>query len=159
MRYGYARLELYRRRTAIARACDEARNLDPASFARALLVRHLCILVSGFLERSIDDALNNYAASNASPRFSRFVERRLGDHNNLNSEKILKILEDFDVFWRNHIEDFIDDERLEAINSIYGLRNSIAHGRDVSLSLGSMLRYADRVDEVIDEIFALLGCT
>lgn len=155
----HARLELHKRRTAIARAFDEAEDQDPASFARALLVRHACILVSGLLERSLDDALNNYALRNASPRFRRFVQRRLGEHNNLNSERILEILSAFDVLWRDHIAAFIDGERLEAINSVYGLRNSIAHGRDVSLNLSSMQRYADLVVEVLDEVFALLGCT
>lgn len=117
--------------------------------------RYITVLVSGFLEASIPSILQAYAQNKAAPYVVSFVSGRLDGVTNLNAEKIGQLLGAFDSSWQNSYLEFLSDERKQAINSVVGLRNVIAHGRDTGVTLGSIRRYYSKCDEVVSFIESL----
>ena len=61
-----------------------------------------------------------------------------------------------DPEWRNDLETFIVDEYKDALDGIVDLRNSVAHGRYVGVTLSRVSDYYARVKTIIDRIAALV---
>ena len=119
---------------------------DPEALAD--YAKYLCVLVAGFLERAIEQILHSHAEAQSSPSVSRYVGRTLRS-GNLQTERLLQLVEHFDASWRASLESFLTDEHRAAIGSIYGNRNQIAHGDDVGLSYQQVATYYSRVKEVV----------
>ncbi|MBV8581462.1 MAG: hypothetical protein JOZ86_12630 [Candidatus Eremiobacteraeota bacterium] len=153
-----ARLELHRRRLRLESVFNAAEPLSSIAETKSLLTRYLCVLLSGFIERSVKDAINNYATRKSSPEFVRFVDKRTRRSVNYGAERLIALLSDFDETWENDLRTFLDVRREEALNSVKSLRNRIAHGDDVSLGYAQMRDYTNAVYEVIDHVYDLLGC-
>ena len=154
----HARLELHRRRTRLERVFAVTEPLSSVAESKSFLTRYLCVLVSGFVERAIKDAVNNYATRNSRPEFSRFVDRRTQKSVNYGAERLVALLLDFDERWEVDLRAFIDTRRGEALNSVKSLRNRIAHGDDVSLGYSQMREYSRAIYEVVDHVYDLLDC-
>jgi hypothetical protein len=58
--------------------------------------------------------------------------------------------------WSIDLTKFMDGARKDALDSVIGLRNKIAHGESVTLTLGRMTDYHKKIDEVIVYIEKLL---
>ncbi len=54
------------------------------------------------------------------------------------------------------MSNFMEGGRKDALDSVVNLRNKIAHGESVSLSLGRMLQYFEKIDEIVVFVEALL---
>jgi hypothetical protein len=50
----------------------------------------------------------------------------------------------------------MDGARKDALDSVVDIRNKIAHGESVSLSLGTITQYHERIDEIIVYVEKLL---
>ena len=120
------------------------------------LARHLCVVVSGFVERSVADLLAAFAGRVGSPVLQSYVENSLRRLTNVNKEKLLQLLGSFDPDWRTEYDAFIVDEREAALNSVVALRNRIAHGEVSTLSLGRMREYWGGIQKIIDHLEAKL---
>lgn len=114
--------------------------------------RYITVLVSGYLEVSVQSTLDLYAQKRSSPSVASFVSDRLEGFVNLNSDRIGQLLGAFDSSWRESFETFLDEEKKAAVNSVVGLRNTIAHGRDTGVTLGSIQRYYQQCDLVVSFI-------
>ena len=119
--------------------------------------KYLCILVSGYLERSIVEIVQDHARRCGAPTLQRFVEQKTKRFTNANSHKILELLGSFNQDWRNQIDEFLKDDLKDAVDSIVALRNAIAHGNSVSLTYQRISDYYRRVQTVVQEIADL--CT
>lgn len=58
--------------------------------------------------------------------------------------------------WSTELSNFMEGGRKDALDSVVNLRNKIAHGESVSLSLGRMLQYFEKIDEIVVFVEALL---
>lgn len=112
--------------------------------------KYLCILVAGFIERSFSEIVLEHARQCGSPSLQRFVERNTCKFTNANTKKILQFLGSFDSGWQVQMESFIVDEKKAAIDSIYGLRNSIAHGASVGLTYTRVAEYYSLVKSIVE---------
>ena len=114
------------------------------------MAKYLCVLVSGFLERSVEDVLVRHS-SQARPTVSRYIERtlRIG---NLNTERLCQLLAHFDEAWPNALAAELSNGGKDAIDSVHGLRNQVAHGTDVGLSLATITDYHQRIGRIVDRI-------
>jgi len=97
--------------------------------------RYLCVLVSGYLERAVAELVLEYARRSGSPSLQRFVELNTRRFTNANAERLQNLLGSFDPDWRQTLESFLVDELKDAVDSIVNLRNTIAHGGSVGLTV------------------------
>jgi len=126
-----------------ASVSDDAETL--ADFAR-----YLCILVAGFVEKSFSEIMLEHSRQCGSRSLQRYVERNTNKFTNANAEKILQLLGSFDPDWRVRMEEFLVDDKKAAIDSIYGLRNNIAHGIPTGLTSARVMQYYDSAKKVIE---------
>jgi hypothetical protein len=103
--------------------------------------RYLCVLVSGFLENSVELCLSEYSKRVSNPLVSNFVSAKLVGFQNPKMGPILELLGSFSPDWRAQIETATQGQLSDSVNSIIGNRNKIAHGESVSLSIGSLTAY------------------
>ena len=116
------------------------------------LARHLCVLVSGFVEKSVAELLAAFARRVGSPVLQNYVENSLRRLTNVNKEKLLQLLGAFEADWYKEYAAFVVDEREAALNSVVALRNQIAHGELSTLSLGRMREYWGGIQKIIDHL-------
>lgn len=118
--------------------------------------RHLCVLLSGFVERSVADIVLAYAQDKTAAPLRSFLEASLRRLTNVDKDRLLRVVGSLDAAWRGELERFVVDERQAALNSIVGLRNDIAHGGGASISLRQVERYWVVLQEVIDKLEEIL---
>lgn len=136
-------------------AFSRASQLGSDPELQADFARYLCILVAGFIEKSLAEVALEHAKKNGSPTLQRYVERSVHNLTNANTEKVLTFVGAFSAAWRDTMEHFIVDERKAALDSVYGLRNKIAHGKNVGLTYNQISNYYRCVKEVVDELQVL----
>lgn len=118
--------------------------------------RDLCVLLSGFVERSVAEIVLAYAQDKTAAPLRSFLEASLRRLTNVDKERLLAVVGSLDAGWRGELEQFVVDERQAALNSIAGLRNDIAHGGGASISLRQVERYWVALQEVIDKLEEIL---
>ncbi len=119
--------------------------------------RYLCVLVSGFVEHAVYQLVVDYCSDKSNPRVAKYVESQISRTQNINSERLLQIMRSFEEDWARKLDTFIDGPRKDSLNSCLGLRNQIAHGGSVSLSLTQIKQHHKNIDEIIDYIESLLA--
>jgi len=58
----------------------------------------------------------------------------------------------FDAAWRVDLEGFIVDENKASLDSIVDLRNNIAHGRSVGITMKGVNDYYIRIKIVVEHV-------
>jgi hypothetical protein len=115
--------------------------------------RYLCVLVSGFLERSLIELVLEHVRLNSSPSVQRHVELRLRrGFMNAKHQRIIDLMSTFDVAWGADLEAFLVDEYRDAVNGIVDLKNKIAHGDFVGVTLSRARDYYALVVRVVEHI-------
>lgn len=138
---------------AFARAPTASADLELQSdFAK-----YLCVLTSGFFEKSIVALALEYARTHGSPEVLSFVEARLDRWTNPTTEKIIGLFSEFKVDWRTDLDGFLVDEKKASVNSLVAIRHQIAHGESVGITLVQVQKHRKEVVQVLDHIAQLLG--
>lgn len=119
--------------------------------------RYLCVLVSGFMEMSIRTLVAEYVSRRAAPEVAYFIGQRLKVFQNAKTNKILDLIGEFGNEYRQNLDQRIDDEMKDAVDSIVTNRHSIAHGRDVGIGFATLKQYYTNVVKAIEEVEGLLG--
>lgn len=138
-----------------ARAAALGSNAQ-AEELQADYARHICVLVSGFVEKAVAEIIVEHAKSRSAAQVRAYVESTLRRLTNVDRDRLLNLVGHFDASWRAQMEAFIVDERSAAINSIVGLRNDIAHGGGSSLSLNQVEKYWRSIQEIVDKLADLM---
>lgn len=141
-------LPIHQQEQRLDRLFEAARALSDAEM-QSHWSRYLCVLVSGFLENSVELCLGEYSKRRSHPTVSNYVDTRLRGFQNPSMEKILELLESFNAEWRTQVEITTRGELSDSVNSIVGNRHRIAHGESVALSLSSMKAYYGAAKEVV----------
>jgi len=114
--------------------------------------RYLCVLVSGFLEQSVQELVLEHARRRASSTVQRYVESRMRGFTNAKTQRLLDLLGAFDPDWRKKLEQYLVDERKDAVDSVIDLRNTISHGRYAGITISRVGEYYYEVKNVIEHI-------
>lgn len=114
--------------------------------------KYLCVLVSGYIERSIQTIILDFVKNQASPDVTHFVARGLQSFTNAKMNKIFNLAEQFSAEKRKSLEAATDEELKDAVDSIVANRHQIAHGANIGLSFVTVRNYYERVVRVIDEV-------
>ena len=117
--------------------------------------RYLCVLVSGFLEQTVVELLVEYHRKHADNRVQQHAEQRLRQLTNLKAQRLVDVVGSFDPDWRRDMESFLVDEHKDAVNGIVDLRNNIAHGRYVGITMVRVEDYYVRIKAVVEHVAKL----
>lgn len=83
-------IEIVQLKNRIDHVFSQVAALPPNDFElRSHWARYLCILVSGFIEKSVHSLLIDVASNQSSPIIARFVRNKVTDLQNPKMEKIL----------------------------------------------------------------------
>ena len=116
--------------------------------------RYLCVLVSGFLESSIQAIYAKYAKGKSAPYVANYVDSKLRAFHNPKMEIILQIAGAFNPQWRDELDNHTRGEMKDSVNSIVNNRHQIVHGVNVGITLARIRNYyenAVKVVKLIDE--------
>jgi len=145
-------LEIHRRKQRLDSAFTRAERLDADAEILSDFAKYLCVLVSGFLEKSIVEVLLEYSRKHSDPRIQRHIEKRLDRLTNLKAGRLIETMGSFDPRWQVDLESYIVDERKDALDSIVDLRNRIAHGKDAGITMKNLKEYYGRVCDVVKHV-------
>lgn len=144
--------EVARQRQSLDATFERAKELTDSELLSDF-ARYLCVLVSGFLEQAVVELLIEYARRHSNKQIQRHIDRTLRRKiSNLNSQKLVQLLGAFDQEWSESLKRFLIDEPKDAVDSVINLRNAIAHGRPVGLTMTRIQKYYDHVKNVVDQI-------
>jgi hypothetical protein len=118
----------------------------------AHLTQYLCVRVSGFIEQAAQQILTEHARLRSGPTVASFVSRRLDRQQNLNSERLCQLVEQFDSSWGDDLRQFLGEDRKAAIESIVANRHKIAHGESVSLGFVQLREWYRQVLQVVEQM-------
>jgi hypothetical protein len=142
-------LAIHRQKQHLDELFRAARNLSDVEM-QSHWSRYLCVLVSGFLENSVELCLSEYTRRGTNPAVSNFVSSKLRSFQNPKMSAIAEIFGSFNPDWRTQIEAATQGQLSDSVNSIVGNRHKIAHGESVSLSLSSITAYYEDAAQVVD---------
>lgn len=118
--------------------------------------KFLCIAVAGFIEKSLNNILNDIFLEKTSGPFQNYLVHHSNKIQNPKSSKICEILSILNPDWSEEISRFMDDNgRREAIDGVMVNRHLIAHGRihDANqITIARIREYYAKSYEVIKEI-------
>jgi hypothetical protein len=137
---------------------NEIQRISPDDIdLQAHWAKYLCVLVSGFLENSINTIHIEYVKDKATPQIRSFVEKKLEKFQNPRMEKVFQLMTSFDEEWGKQLKSRTGGEIKDAVNSIVDLRNSIAHGKSVGITyitINNYYRSSKRLLDVIEDIIS-----
>lgn len=150
------RAEVGRQRQHLDTTFSRAGRLDADAELLSDFARYLCVLVSGFVEQATIELLIEYARLHADPRVQRHVEQSVRRLSNLNAQRLIDVVGAFDPEWREEMEAFIVNEYKSALDGIVALRNQVAHGIHVEVTLPRVNEYYMRIKQIVDRVADLL---
>ena len=136
------RAEVNRQRQQLDTTFSRASGLGADAELLSDFARYLCVLVSGFVEQATIELLIEYVRTHSDPRILRHVERSARHLTNLKTHRLIDVIGALDPEWRSELEMFIVDEYKDALDGIVDLRNSVAHGRYVGVTLSRVNEYS-----------------
>lgn len=111
----------------------------------SILSKHLCIVVSGWLETSVKEILYNYVQNKSHKHVANFVSKKLKHFSSPNMDNILAVTGSFSLQWKENIETAVEGEIKDAVNSVVANRHNIAHGVDVNVTFSRISAYYPKV--------------
>lgn len=150
-----------RRHSSLKDALDatftRASKIDPVEIElRADFARHLCVLVSGFIDQTIKSLTIEYVRSRSSETVTNHVSRSIVNLTNLRSTKLVAHLQSFDANWKAELEALVADERKAAVDSVVTLRHGIAHGKPGDVTIARMQDYYREINKVMTGVRAIM---
>ena len=121
--------------------------------------RYLCILVMGFLERSVERVFQDYVDSLGDPRVSSYVEEKFQYERFMRVADIREIAKEFDQDWENRLNSKMTDKHKAAIGNLHSQRKNIAHGRDSDLTYRQVYDAYNLIKETVGFLEEIVGVT
>jgi hypothetical protein len=121
---------------------------------QADLARFGAVLICGYVEQCVADVILARLSPRAQPRVLNFVKSHLRRGTNYDCGAIAELLERFETGWAKDLREFCEENarHVEAINSAYALRNSIAHGGDANRGMKGVLELYESALAVVDAL-------
>lgn len=129
-----------------------AKGLDEQ--IQADLARHGAVLICGFVERCVEIVVLERLSYRAHPRVINFVKSHFKRGTNYDCEAIRGLLERLELDWANKFKLFMSDNSnlVSALESVYTLRNSIAHGGAASRGISGVIELYDGAQKIVDAL-------
>ncbi len=123
----------------------------------AHFARYLCIIVSGLVERGTKQLVGDYIQTHTqtAPQVRRFTQDQLSNLWGINLDKFTKLVKALDSGWWETLNT-TQRRELDSLNSLSSLRNKIAHGEDVTTTVGDIQQYFRDVSKLMIALSNLL---
>lgn len=109
----------------------------------------VCLRISGYLEVFVRECFGVFCDTSSNPAVARYARSNLERVTNLNAGKSVAFVTSFSPKLGSELSQMpemsIDGEWKSALDSIYNLRNNLAHGRDGSLNFSNLRDYYLRI--------------
>ena len=116
---------------------------------RSHWARYLCILSYGYIETSVRNIFLVYAKNKAHAYVVNFVEKGLDRFRNATMNNIKDLARMFNQEWVEAIEQDLDQEVIDAVNSLANNRHQISHGKHTGISLVFVKKWHEKSRELI----------
>ena len=150
------RAEVDRQRQQLDTTFSRASGLNADAELLSDFARHLCVLVSGFVEQATIELLIEYARTHSDARLLRHLDRSVRHLTNLKTQRLIDVIGTLEPDWRYELETFIVDEYKDALDGIVDLRNLVAHGHYVGVTLSRVSDYYVRIKKIINRVADLV---
>jgi hypothetical protein len=112
--------------------------------------RYMCLLISANIDKSVHLILTEYARRHGSTQLKQYVSKKYARGTNYNASRLIDALSLFDPEWGHLLDAALTSSDLkEKLDSIYGVRNSVAHGEQPNLSRPSLDGYFEAHERII----------
>lgn len=101
----------------------------------------MAVKSAGFVELSVQLTFEEYAKNRSNTEISKFLLYSAGRLNSVNCEKIEIFLGRFNSSWWSKIVTSVDQEHLDAIDSLKTIRDQVAHGKHNGTGLNRIQDY------------------
>lgn len=131
------------------------KNHSTVTSVDSYLAKYLIIAISGAYQESIKNIIMDYVRLNASSETHSYVTSSLARTENPKSEYIKKVTKSFNHSWHKQLIR-LKRQRFNDLDSINNLRNSIAHGVQISITFNDAVRYyrsSRLIIEKMDRLF------
>jgi hypothetical protein len=111
------------------------------------LCRFGAIAVCGHLEQCVQIIILERLSPRAHHRVINFVKSYFKKGRNMKCSDIVALFERFDTGWGAKLKAFLEahDEVVSAVESLYAIRNPLAHGASSSIGDSNLKRYFESV--------------
>lgn len=124
---------------------------------KAHLARYLCIRTSGLMESSIKLIVKGYVDKKCPIQIQNYVNSNVGRLNNVESDKIGNLLCMFCPEWKEDFEVFISGQKESSLNSVVGIRHTLAHNfNNPGITIRQLQSYWDDIKTIIWFLHKLL---
>lgn len=152
------REEVHSLRQRLNAAFDRAAQLHDADIElQSDFAKYLCVLVSGYVETCVAELAIEHCRKRAHPTVSNYASTMLTRSGNLKSERLLQVIGAFDNAWRRELEAFLEGRRKDALDAVVDLKNKIAHGETVTITLSRIREHHVAIQEIVDFIEKKFG--
>lgn len=114
--------------------------------------RHLCVLVSGFLEQAAIELLLEHVRQRSPQSIQRHIGQHLRRFSSAKANNLIALFGSFDLAWEADLKLYLVDQYKDAVDAVVDLRHNIAHGRDTVVTMSRITEYYDHVKEVVEHI-------
>lgn len=138
-------------------ALDRIASNSSDDYLTALLCQHLCIQISGNIERCIHLIFDEYARRHGDVRIRNWISNEFQRGSNYNNQRLIDALSTFDPTWGKEYKEFSEKTGIkEQLDSIYNIRTRIAHGNDTGVGVAAAREYFDAHVKLIQHICSLV---
>lgn len=122
------------------------------------LRRHCVVLICGFVERSVEIVILERLSKRAQPVVLSYIKSQFKRGKNYDCDAISSLLARFETDWKNRFAEDIklNEQVVEGLSSLYGIRNVIAHGNVANISSSTL---KDRCADAELIVAALIAAT
>lgn len=115
------------------------------------LAKYLIVTISGAYQESIKNIITDYVKLSASSETHSYVISSLSRTENPKSKYVKSITKSFNQRWHRQLLR-LKQQRFDDLDSINNLRNSIAHGVQISITFNDAVKYYRSSKPIIEKI-------
>lgn len=133
-------------------------NSNPFHSNVRYLVSYAVVKASGTIEIVLKSMVYDYLAEGAKVPTQAYLTKMIVDSScNPNTGNILRMLEQIDAAKKTSFEDIVKGSAQKGdLNSLVNLRNDIAHGRVISVTIGTVINYFESGRYILGELEQIL---
>ncbi len=151
------RKEIYRDKRRIDYLIDNYSFFEGKYELMSHWTKYLCVIICGYLEKSIQRTLKEYSKNKSHKTIARYVNINLDRFQNAKCNKIIHLIELYNLKWSDDVKQFIKGEIKDSIDGMVNTRHQIAHGETITLTPGNLRKYYSNINKFLDYLWVLIN--
>lgn len=150
--------EIVEREKSLQRLFERAEDIQKNDLfdleLRSAFESYLCIRTYAYVETSIRTIILHYVRTvSGNDPVEKFVASQLKRQPNLWYSQLIKLLDSFNTEWTVQLKSGTTERMRRSLDSLVPIRNNIAHGDDVDISLTALQDYFLYTSELVRLVF------